>query len=299
MEDKINFIISSKNRDTNINPSPSAIDIIVPQGLLYLQSDEQFYLNVVNFSCFKNFYNCQAGHNDTFQLIYTDINNNSNISTYNLQTGNFDIYQMVDYLNTTLTSNINFQYDTIKNILLMTRTSVIDNTHQKLYLNLINCQAFFGFSDNTTSILLPYNQIVSSTQPINVNGDNSLLVEITGDISIQSSLDNLNNTQFLHSKVIFMKSIDVSPTGLLTYNNTDGGDSFQFRLNNNENINWFRLSVYNEKYQIIPNMNDYVIILQFIKRKRDNLQVLYLTQILEYVRYLFMLFANQIFKINI
>ena len=54
--EKINFIINSKNRDVLINPSASTIDVIVPSGLLQLQPDETFYLNVNGFYCFKNFY---------------------------------------------------------------------------------------------------------------------------------------------------------------------------------------------------------------------------------------------------
>ena len=76
--DKINFIINSKNRDVLINPSASTIDVNVPSGLLQLQPDEIFYLNVNGFYCFKNFYNCQTYYNSTFQLIYTDINHNNN-----------------------------------------------------------------------------------------------------------------------------------------------------------------------------------------------------------------------------
>ena len=67
--EKINFIINSKNRHNLINPNASTIDIIVPSGLLQLQPDEMFYLNVNGFHCFKNFYNCQTGYNSTFQLM--------------------------------------------------------------------------------------------------------------------------------------------------------------------------------------------------------------------------------------
>ena len=104
--EKINFIINSKNRDNLINPNASTIDIIVPAGLLQLQPDEMFYLNVNGFHCFKNFYNCQTGYNSTFQLIYYDISNNKTVTQYDIQQGNFDVYQLTDNLNALLINDV-------------------------------------------------------------------------------------------------------------------------------------------------------------------------------------------------
>ena len=297
--DKINFIINSKNRDVLINPSASTIDVNVPSGLLQLQPDEIFYLNVNGFYCFKNFYNCQTYYNSTFQLIYTDINHNNNTTTYNIQQGNFDVYQLLDNLNSLLLNDVVVAYNIITNTFTFTRTSIIDDNHQNLYLNIINSDAFLGFplTQRNKPILLPYNTTISSTQPLNVIGDTALIIEISGDVVIQSSLDNLNNTQFIHSKVIFIKAIDVPATGLLTYNNVDGGDSFSFKLSNQEQITWFKLNVYNQDYDIIPNLTDYILNIQFVKQKKINYILITLDKILEYIRDLFMLISNQIFPI--
>ena len=297
--DKINFIINSKNRDVLINPSASTIDVNVPSVLLQLQPDEIFYLNVNGFYCFKNFYNCQTYYNSTFQLIYTDINHNNNTTTYNIQQGNFDVYQLLDNLNSLLLNDVVVAYNIITNTFTFTRTSIIDDNHQNLYLNIINSDAFLGFklTQRNKPILLPLNTAISSTQPLNVIGDTALIIEISGDVVIQSSLDNLNNTQFIHSKVIFIKAIDVPATGLLTYNNVDGGDSFSFKLSNQEQITWFKLNVYNQDYDVIPNLTDYILNIQFVKQKKINYILITLDKILEYVRDLFMLISNQIFPI--
>ena len=297
--EKINLIINSKNRDVLINPSSSILDITIPSGLLKLQQDEIFYLNVNGFYCFKNFYNCQTGYNSTFQLQYTDTNNNTTTTTYDIQQGNFDVYQLLDNLNALLANHVSVQYNGILNIFTFTRTSTIDTTHQKLYINIINCDTFLGFSlkQRNVPILLPYQTAISSTQPLNVIGDTALIIEIGGDVVIQSSLDNLQNNLFTHSKVIFMKPIDVPATGLLSYNNVDGSNSFIFKLSNQEQISNFKLSVYNQDYGTIPNLNDYILNLQFIKYKKYNMMLVTLEKILEYVRDFFMLISNQIFKI--
>ena len=297
--EKINFIINSKNRDILINPSASTVDVVIPSGLLQLQQDEIFYLNVNGFYCFKNFYNCQTGYNSTFQLIYYDNLNNPTITQYNIQQGNFDVYQLTDNLNSLLTNNVAVAYNSITNTLSFTRTSTVSTSQYKLYLNIINSDTFLGFSlsQRNKPILLPYQTAISSTQPLNVNGDTALIVEISGDVVIQSSLDNLNNTQFIHSKVIFFKAIDVSPTGLLTYDNTDGGDSFVFKLSNQEQISWFKINIYNQDYGLIPNMTDYMLNLQFIKTKKYNYVLMTLDKILEYLKDFFLLISNQIFRI--
>ena len=290
--EKINFIINSKNRDILIN-------IIVPSGLLQLQADEIFYLNVNGFYCFKNFYNCQTGYNSTFQLIYYDINSIKTVSQYDIQQGNFNVYQLLDNLNALLINNVVVAYNTITNTFTFTRISPVNNTQYRLYLNIVNSDAFFGYpiTQRNNPILLAYQVSTSSIQPLNVNGDTALIVEMSGDVVIQSSLDNLNNAQFIHSKVIFLKAIDVAPTGLLTYNNVDGGDSFSFKLSNQEQITWFKLNIYNQDYGVIPNMTDYILNIQFIKEKKLNLVLMTIEKILEIIQDIFMLISNQIFRI--
>jgi len=297
--EKINFIVNSKNRDVLINPFASTVDVVIPSGLLQLQQDEVFYLNVNGFYCFKNFYNCQTGYNSTFQLIYYDNLNNPTITQYNIQQGNFDVYQLTDNLNSLLTNNVAVAYNSITNTLSFTRTSTVSTSQYKLYLNIVNSDAFLGFplSQRNKPILLPYQTAISSTQPLNVIGDTALIVEMSGDVVIQSSLDNLNNTQFIHSKVIFFKAIDVPATGLLSYDNTDGGDSFLFKLSNQEQISWFKINIYNQDYGVIPNMTDYILNLQFIKTKKYNYVLMTLDKILEYIKDFFLLISNQIFRI--
>ena len=64
-----------------------------------------------------------------------------------------------------------------------------------------------------------------------------------------------------------MKPIDVPSNGLLSYNNEDGGDSFQYRLANVEQITWFTLTIYNQDNEFIPNFSDYILLLQFFIRQ--------------------------------
>ena len=81
-----------------------------------------------------------------------------------------------------------------------------------------------------------------------------------------------------------MKPIDVASNGLLKYSNKDGGDSFQYRIANIEQITYFELSVHNQDDEFIPNFSDYILLLQFIRHTiEENKTNSLLESILDYV----------------
>ena len=191
-------------------------------------------------------------------------------------------------------------YDIILNKLIFKHIRPIDSSHQKLYLRVINSEDFLGFfkRERGELIELLLNTNIYSHNTINVIGDESIAIKIDGDVVIDNtcSIDNFGDVQYKPSKIIFTKAIDQPSTGLLSYNNEDGGDSFHFKLANVEQISWFKLTVVNQDYEEIPQFHDYIFNLQFIRHKKHNEMVLILSKILEYVRDLFMLISNQIFK---
>ena len=93
-----------------------------------------------------------------------------------------------------------------------------------------------------------------------------------------------------------MKPIDVPSNGLLSYNNEDGGDSFQYRLANVEQITWFTLSIYNQDNEFIPNFSDYILLLQFIRHKTEEgkLETL-LNSLLDYVKQIYLMISHFLF----
>ncbi len=67
-----------------------------------------------------------------------------------------------------------------------------------------------------------------------------------------------------------MKPKDVASNGLFKNGNEDGGDSFQYRIANIEQITYFELSVHNQEDEFILNLSDYILSLQFIKRTPED-----------------------------
>ena len=93
-----------------------------------------------------------------------------------------------------------------------------------------------------------------------------------------------------------MKPIDVASNGLLKYNNEDGGDSFQYRLANIEQITYFELSVHNQDDEFIPNFSDYILLLQFIRHsiQEDKANTL-LESILDYIKQIYLIISQIVF----
>ena len=108
----------------------------------------------------------------------------------------------------------------------------------------------------------------TSTNSINVNSIRAINITIDKNIPLDNSnIDNIN-IMSNHSDIIFQKSVDVPPYALIIYNNDDGGDSFQYTISNLNSIHSFRLSVYDQNMNIIEDMPDYLMHIQFnIKRK--------------------------------
>ena len=165
-----------------------------------------------------------------------------------------------------------------------------------MYLKVINSEDFLGFykSDRNIEFHLTYLQGVYSSSIINILGDECIIIKINGDcILAGNTVDNFGTETYEPSNIIFMKPIDVPSNGLLEYNNEDGGDSFQYRLANVEQITWFTLSVYNQDDELIPNFSDYILLLQFIRHTTEyNKTNSLLETLIDYVKQIYLIISQ-------
>jgi len=288
--DKINIYINSKNRDPS--ESISNFTVRIPQNLLRLQQNEYFTLNVNGFYCYNSWYNCIDGFNNEFQIIIKNSDDEIfEIYKYNLNDGNPNVNDVKTNLNTLLVNKINVTYDKTRNKFIFKRTLPVSTDYHTMYLKIINSEDFLGFykNDRNVEILLPYLQNLYSNSVVNILGDEAVIIKINGDcILAGNTVDNFGTETYEPSNIIFMKPIDVPSNGLLEYNNEDGGDSFQYRLANVEQITWFTLTVYNQDDELIPNFSDYILLLQFIRHKTEEgkLEII-LNSLLDYVKQIY------------
>lgn len=297
MTDKINVYINSKNRSQFETSSKFLVN--VPQNLLRLERDEFFTLNINGFYCFNTWFNCIDNFNNQFEIIIKNIDGDLVFkNSYKLYTGNPNVADVKNNLNNILNPFITTTYDRTRNKFNYKRILPVSNLNYTMYFNIINAEDFLGFrkKDRNTLIELPYNVEISSYYVVNVLGDECIIIKIAGDVILSgSTIDNFGNDKYQPSNIIFIKPIDVPSNGLLKYNNEDGGDSFQYLLNNIEQINYFELSIHNQDDEPIPDFSEYILNLQFIRHKRKtNLEVLMETMI-DYIKQIYLLISQIIF----
>ena len=297
-EDKVNVYINSKNRVAN--EAVSNFNVAIPDGLLRLYDKNEYWtLNVNFFSCFNSWYNCMIDFNDKFQLIYHNSNGiQTEVLPFQLTEGNPDVFEVKTNVNTLLSGHVTVTYDKPRNVFIYTRSSLITTNRTKLYLNIISAEDFLGFpkSKRNTLIELPLAVGVYSEQPINVVGDEAITITINGDADLEgNTVDNFGTNEYVPSDIIFCQAIDVKPYALLQYNNEDSGDSFQYRLKQIREIKNFSLIVKNQDNEIIPKMTDYLLTLQFVKHKTTDKNTSLLTQILDYLKQIFMMIGLEMF----
>ena len=237
--------------------------------------------------------------NDEFQLIYyNNSGDQTEVIKCKLTEGNPDVYDLKTNLNNLCYGHLTINYDKPKNVFRYKRSSVITTNRTKLYLKIINAEDFLGYpiSKRFLEIELPLLTDVYSDQPINVVGDEAITINIHGDADLEgNTVDNFGSKDFVPSDIIFCQAIDVPPYSLLQYNNEDAGDSFQYRLKQIREIKNFNLIVKNQDNEVIPKMTDYLLTLQFVKHKTIDKNTSLLTQILDYLKQIFMMIGLEMF----
>jgi hypothetical protein len=171
-----------------------------------------------------------------------------------------------------------------------------------MYLKIINSEDFLGFykNDRNKLILLPYFNNIYSNSIVNISGDEAIIIKISGDCILSgNTVDNFGISTYQPSNIIFMKPIDVASNGLLKYNNEDGGDSFQYRIANIEQITYFELSVHNQDDEFIPSFSDYILLLQFIRHTTEENKINSLLEsILDYIKQIYLIISQIVFPPN-
>ena len=299
-DDRINLYINSKNRASN--EPVSKFKVIIPNNLLRLKPNEYFTMDVNMFSCFNTWDNCMDGFNNQFNIIM--YNNSGAVYTttkYSLTClGNPNVSDVMSNLNQQLLNKVKISYNSLLNKFIYTRTLAVDNNNYKMSLQIVNAEDFLGFFkvDRMTNIILPYQTAIVSNTNLNMIGDEAIIIKIAGDcVMNDDSVDNFKTNFFEASSIIFVKPIDVPQNGLLQYV-ASGSSLFEYKLSNVEQISWFELSVYNQDSELIPKFADYLLLLQFTRKQRENNIQSILKQLLEYIRQITSMIGFVIFPSN-
>ena len=289
---KVNLYINSKFKKKD--ETNGRMKIIIPAGLLNLQGSDYYTLSINGFYMFNSF-NQLSDANKYFALFYKDINGNIGQTVYFALRciGNPNVYQIRDDLIDLLANIVKVEYYKLTNTFVFTRLTGQTNTNYKFYIRCLGCGNFLGFENEVSVEILASGVGGTESYPINVIAHRTLFFNIDGDIQLpQNNLDN-SDTICRPNSVLFYKNIDQQRNKLLTYDNIDGNNSFEYRITATETINQFVINVTNQDFDYIDDLPDWQLCLQFTKTKEDQTESL-LTQIKEYLRYIFLTIANHI-----
>ena len=260
---------------TNLN-NKSKIEIFIPDGVLKCEeASEDFYINVIQFNTFHNFYHVIEGYNNNFNIIIDD----NNTITCSIPPGNITAYTIRDYINNhnDLKSHIHVTYDTLKSIFEFQKIS-----NNSLQLQIINAHTLLGFSREENLLNIP----CVSSKPINVMAITNVFLHLEPgyDLNINDgNLDNHKSSYVQSNSIILSLPVDQTYNNMIVYNNEDGGNSWYFRCNRQETISSFCVSIRDQYFNLIPNFPDCHLVLQFSKRLKNDKYGSILEKLLDYI----------------
>jgi hypothetical protein len=237
-------------------------------------------MNINGYIMMNNFYNIQ-NVNNTFQIIIEG----GIIYTYNIPEGNYNVLELLDWLNLTLSDKLTVEYSTILNKYIWKNNIIID---KKITIRSITANDFIGFYDNVDYIIDNQNQI-SSVKPINMRGDELICLQMPTIKQTQPCIDNFLNGSMIDSSIVAYLPINVPGFALMIYENRDGGDSFSYRIENDK-IDELRLVSFNQDKQNI-DVGDFFLSIQFEIYQKKTINKI-LEEILRIVEYVFQILGR-------
>jgi len=283
----VNAFISSAARPDNENTYN--FNVSFPNNLIKANPENQgIKINVISFDMLNAMYNINS-NNNCFQVY----KNGTLFATYYIDSGNYSVLSLRNWLNTALAGFITVIYNTAQNTFTYTSTDAA-NTYK---IRSINTAAILGLSNNI-QLTIPITGYTGSY--VNMVNFNKLIIR-TPNISYEvGSVENLLGGEMKISSILFWVSKqNVEPFREITYNNEDAGNSFCYNIFNHE-INNINFQLTNEKGEFITDAPDYLLGLQFIVYQRDeDLQTAYIQSMLQYIKdiYFVMLWFMEYFNI--
>ena len=271
---------------TNLN-NKSKIEIFIPDGILKCDENyEDFYINVIQFNTFHNFYHVIQDYNNNFNII---IDNSTNIIC-SIPTGNITVHTIRDYINnhSILKNHILVVYDNLKNIFEFQKIS-----NSSLQLQIINAHMLLGFSKNESLINLPY----KSSKPINVMPITNVFLHLESGYDLglaDQNMDNHKSDTVQSISIILSLPENQTYNNMITYLNEDAGNSFIFKCDRQETISSLCVSIRDQYYNLIPDFPDSHLILQFSKKLKYDKYGSILEKLLDYINKILLIISYYI-----
>lgn len=250
----INKIGNSTNYNYNIYLSNYDIKIL---------PDEIAYINITGFQTLNSFYNINDNSKSFTVKITTPANTNFTYN-YELDTGNYDVYNFMNSVNNICSSHFTMNYNERKN-----KWNYISNqgTGYSVFIkpNIYN-NKYFGFpADVFTQILGATNGIGTYSSIVNMNNFSLIIIKLIGLVEPIKAIDNFNSTINKGDICCIINRQDTNVGSLISF--TDINNSFMKQISNPE-INQLTCNFTNEFNQVLTDLDDWLITMKIIIRKK-------------------------------
>lgn len=252
MEKIHNIYINSTNKNENDTNYDYKL-FFSNYNIMPKQNDEVF-LEITTFQTLNIFYNI----NDLSKSFSIKVKTAEEINfTYNfeIETGNYNIYEFMDIINSLCSDYINMKYNEKKNKWNYTSTLPLSIT---VYLmpNIYNYK-YFGLSANKyTEILTPINEIGTYSDLINMNNFSLIVIKLIGLIQEQRTLDNFNKSMSTGDIIALINRQDSNINSLINW--VDLNHTFKIKINN-LSIDYLNFVFYNERNELLTDLGDWLI----------------------------------------
>lgn len=281
---KTNLYINSVNSTDN-----SKISIIIPDSIIKCNEYEDFYISLISFNTAYSFYQVIDGYNNNFNVIHQGVS-----TSYSIPYGNISINDILTYFDSIKqTAEIILTYDKKTNKFKFDT----QNQNHSITLVLVNCHKLLGFDKSVSQVVLTHPNHIISPNPINVMSITNLYLHLDAGFDINlndNNLDNFNSTNNIVKPNNILCAIPVKEcyNSIISYENYDGGNSFNFQLNKQEQIQSLSITIKDEYDKIIPNFPEFNVIIQLQKKLRLNPQYNILLDIRNYINQIILIISN-------
>lgn len=273
--DKHNIIVCSKNRSV-IEPNASQITVSLNNDLI-CKENEYWTVNIASFNMIKSFYAVQNNLNNVMNVhMKHKVTGDYDDTPYfrGIAEGNYTVRTLVKELQEKLFGLVDISYDSRLNKFLFKRAQIVaqegfeNPDDYDFYIEPLNSGVFLGL-ENNQKFLVP-EEGAYSTNFINIAGYTSMLIKISGGVSIDNSIMNITNEYYEPSRVLAVIDLQqVAPMDSITYSNESTNTNNLYKISNNK-INNFTIEIVNEDNIVFPQMSDYILNLCFEKHKEQS-----------------------------
>ena len=256
----ITSFINSANRQSTEDVYNFTADF--QDGVLTCKDNEYIEINVLSFDMPNNMYNIDSTNNQ-FQ-----IKDGENYINKTIPQGNYNVKTFLKILQEIITEHIIVKYNEAQNTYTFqadtTQTGITDASYKFKSINI------GGLLNINNDVDYDITQAGFTTGLVNLVNFNKVMVKTKNISYYYSNLQNLTTNKQVLNDVIFWKSkTDVEPYAILKYNNEDGGNSFNYKIEDRQ-INSIIFELKNEKDEYILNAPEYLMVIQFNFYEKQN-----------------------------